>query len=76
MLENLTSQRYVQPCYAIERVREHPDTTEKDVELMRQYLDDERAWPGRTLQTALKQKGIFISRKSIDRHREGRCPCG
>jgi len=56
-------------------VREHPGTNENDIEMMKQYLDDSRAWPARTLVTALKSKGIFISRKSIDRHREGRCPC-
>jgi len=75
MLEDLRPGKYVQPCYALERVREHPGTNENDIEMMKQYLDDSRAWPARTLVTALKSKGIFISRKSIDRHREGRCPC-
>lgn len=75
MLEDLTPKGYVQPCMAIERVKEHPDTTEKDVELMRQYLADEDNWPARTLIAALKAKGIFVSRPSIVRHRERRCPC-
>ena len=75
MLEDLKPDKYIQPCYAIEKVREHPESTDKDVETMKQYLDDTRGWPARTLVTALKSKGIFVSRKSIDRHREGRCPC-
>jgi len=75
MLENLDPKPYVAPCAAMERVKKHPDTTERDVELMRQYLDDQENWPTRTLARALKQKGIFMERKVIERHRDGRCPC-
>lgn len=75
MLENLQPRQYIAPCAAIERVKKHPDTTEEDVELMRQYLADVENWPARTLMTALKEKGIFMERKVIERHRDGRCPC-
>jgi hypothetical protein len=75
MLEDLKPHKYIQPCFALERVREHPESTEKDVEIMKQYLDDAKGWPVRTLEIALKSKGIFVDRKSIERHREGRCPC-
>ena len=64
----------VNACKVIERVEEHPDTTEKDVELVRQYLDDPK-WGHYALAKALNQKGIHVHKDSILRHREGRCPC-
>jgi len=76
MLEdlNLNETRYTLPCLAIERVREHPDATDEDVELMRQYLADAN-WGAKRLVTALKKKGIKLHTDSIIRHREKRCPC-
>lgn len=76
MLEDLNpnNTRFTPPCLAIERVREHPDTTEKDVELMKEYLADP-SWGDKQLVTALKKKGIKLHTDSIIRHREKRCPC-
>jgi hypothetical protein len=64
----------VQRCKVLERVAEHPDTTEKDVELARQYLDDPN-WGAYALANALRRKGINVHKDSITRHREKRCPC-
>ena len=61
-------------CKVIERVKEHPDTTEKDVELIRQYMDDPN-WGHYQLSHALRKKGINVHKDSILRHREKRCPC-
>jgi len=75
MLEDLTPMYdTVNTCKAIERVREHPDSTEKDVELIQQYLDDPK-WGNYALATALAKKGIRVHKDSIIRHREKRCPC-
>ena len=76
MLEDMnpSKTRFTLPCLAIERVREHPDTTEKDVELMREYLADAN-WGPKRLVTALKKKGIKLHTDSIHRHREKRCQC-
>ena len=61
-------------CKVIERVEGHPDTTEKDVELVRQYLAD-AAWGHYQLSSALRKKGIDVHKDSIIRHRQKRCPC-
>ena len=75
MLEDLIPARKVaHSCKVIERVEEHPDTTEKDVELVRQYLDDPN-WGDTALANALTKKGITVNRDSVKRHREKRCPC-
>jgi len=64
----------VQGCKVLERVAEHPDTTEEDVELVRQYLDDPN-WGAYALANALRRKGINVHKDSVVRHREKRCPC-
>jgi len=75
MLEDLTpASTNANTCKAIERVREHPDSTEKDIELIKQYLDDPN-WGNYALATALNKKGITVHKDSIKRHREKRCPC-
>jgi len=75
MLEDLTAgYDELRTCKVIERVTEHPDTTEKDVELVRQYLDDPK-WGHYQLSSALRKKGIDVHKDSIIRHRERRCPC-
>ena len=75
MLEDLVpAKQLAHTCKVIERVEEHPDTTEKDVELVRQYLDDPN-WGHTALATALTKKGIIVNRDSVKRHREKRCPC-
>lgn len=75
MLEDLQQPRdAVNGCKVLERVIEHPDTTEKDVELVLQYLADPK-WGNYQLSHALRRKGINVHKDSIVRHREGRCPC-
>lgn len=61
-------------CKVIKRVKEHPDTTDKDLELVREYLDDPD-WGHYQLSSALRAKGIDVHKDSILRHRQGRCPC-
>jgi len=75
MLEDLTPAINSQnSCKVIERVQQHPDSTEKDVELIKKYLDDPN-WGAYSLATALNKKGISVHKDSIKRHREKRCPC-
>jgi len=75
MLEDLKPlTEHQNSCKVIERVREHPDTTEQDVELVLQYLADE-AWGHYQLSHALRKKGIDVHKDSIVRHRQKRCPC-
>ena len=75
MLEDLKSLSDINsPCSVIKRVEEHPDTTEKDLDLIRQYLDDEN-WGHYQLSNALRVKGINVHKDSIIRHRQKRCPC-
>ena len=75
MLEGLEPEsRLRNSCKVIERVQEHPDSTEKDIELVRQYLDDPK-WGNSSLANALTKKGIRVNRDSVRRHREKRCPC-
>jgi len=61
-------------CKVIERVERHPDTTEKDVELVKQYMDDP-SWGHYQLSHALRKRGIDVHKDSIIRHRQKRCPC-
>jgi len=75
MLENLTPEsNKLGSCKVVERVKEHPDTTEKDVELILQYLEDPK-WGHYQLSNALRKKGIDVHKDSIVRHRQRRCPC-
>ena len=75
MLENLKPLLEQQnACAVVTRVAEHPDTNEKDVELIRQYLDDPN-WGHYQLANALRAKGINVHKDSIIRHRQKRCPC-
>ena len=75
MLDDLKPQhQVVHTCKVIERVEQHPDTTEKDVQLVRQYLDDPN-WGAYALSHALRKKGIDVHKDSIVRHRQKRCPC-
>jgi len=75
MLEDLDPEEAkIFSCKVIERVEEHPDTTEKDIELILKYLDD-KSWGHYQLSNALRRRGINVHKDSIIRHREGRCPC-
>jgi len=75
MLEDLTpAADQAQTCKAVQRVREHPDTTERDVELIVEYMNNP-AWGHYQLSYALRKKGIDVHKDSIIRHRQGRCPC-
>jgi hypothetical protein len=75
MLEDLKPASTIRnTCKVIQRVEEHPDTTDKDVELIRQYLDDPN-WGDASLANALTKKGIKVNRDSVRRHRDKRCPC-
>jgi hypothetical protein len=75
MLEDLTPEsNKPYGCLVVERVREHPDTTEKDVEIVLKYMDDSD-WGHYQLQNALRKKGIDVHKDSILRHRQRRCPC-
>ena len=76
MLEDMNPKttRHKSPCLPIERVKEHPDTTEKDVQLLLDYLADP-SWGDKQLATALTKKGIKAHSDQIIRHREKRCPC-
>ena len=75
MLENLKPKfDELATCKVIERVREHPDSTEKDMDLIHQYLDNPE-WGHYQLSHALRKKGINVHKDSILRHREKRCPC-
>jgi len=64
----------VASCKVIDRVQDHPDTTEKDIELIKSYMEDP-AWGHYQLSNALRKKGINVHKDSIIRHREKRCPC-
>lgn len=77
MLENLqpNQKQYQAPCFVMNKIREHPETTEADVQAVRGYLDDQVKWPVKTLSKALTAQGIFISERPIQRHRDGRCDC-
>ena len=61
-------------CKVIDRVKDHPDTTEKDIELIKSYMDD-LSWGHYQLSNALRKKGIDVHKDSIIRHRQKRCPC-
>jgi len=75
MLEGLTpAANETASCKVIERVEAHPDTTEKDVELIKQYMDDP-SWGHYQLSYALRKRGIDVHKDSIVRHRQKRCPC-
>jgi len=75
MLEDLDPEEAkIFSCKVIERVEAHPDTSEKDVELIKQYMDDS-SWGHYQLSYALRKRGIDVHKDSIIRHRQKRCPC-
>jgi hypothetical protein len=53
--------------------------SEKDKEVLRQFLDAAEGTPGRltnaAIASALRAEGFDISNSSVDRHRGGQCSC-
>jgi len=75
MLEDLEQPFFERAtCKVVDRVKEHPDSTEKDIELIMEYLADPN-WGHYQLSNALRKKGIDVHKDSIVRHRQKRCPC-
>lgn len=72
MLEDLKVEIRRNRC----RVRELYESLEqKDVKLLRQYVDDEISWTSGALASALGKRGLKIDPKTIKRHRDKICSC-
>lgn len=72
LLTNLTPAKRQFPC----KVRTLLQTLDnKDAEILKQAVNDESAWPARTLQNALEHRGVILSDLTINRHRKKLCSC-
>jgi hypothetical protein len=72
MLEDLTPPVKVFPC----KVREVSETLEKaDGAIFMKAVTDVAAWSNNGLAAALNKRGVYISEKSIRKHRRNECSC-
>ena len=72
MLEDLTPPVKVFPC----KVREVSETLDKaDSEIFVKAVADLAAWSNNGLAAALTKRGVYISEKSIRKHRRTECSC-
>lgn len=71
MLEDLSIPVRKFPC-KVRTVKE--ELSEKDAQILESAVMNPE-WLYGTLETALANKGITVSEKSIKRHREKRCSC-
>ena len=72
MLEDLKPQGYSPPC----KVRELAEKLEeKDAKILMEAVEDVETWGASGLKNALNKRGLQISDKPIQRHRDGRCDC-
>jgi hypothetical protein len=72
MLEDLKPQAYSPPC----KVRELAETLEEnDAKILMQAVEDVETWGAIALRNALQKRGVLISDKPIQRHRDRRCDC-
>jgi len=72
MLEDLRPKAYSPPC----KVRELAETLEeKDAKILMQAVEDVNTWGAIALRNALHKRGVMLSDKPIQRHRDGRCDC-
>jgi hypothetical protein len=72
LLEGLTPPRKELSC-RIRKVMEglEPD----DQKILRLSLEDFDSWPAKTLERALKLRGVILSEGPIRKHRNRKCSC-
>jgi len=46
-----------------------------DQEILDQAIADYRSWPAKTLQNALKERGLTLADTTITKHRKQLCAC-
>lgn len=51
------------------------DLEKKDAEILQAAIDDVRKWPAKSLQKALKERGLSLADTVISRHRAKICRC-
>ena len=72
LLEGLTPPRKEFPC----GVRKVMETLEPDDQkVLRLSLEDFDSWPAKTLERALKMRGVSLSEGPIRKHRLRTCSC-
>ncbi len=72
LLEGLTPPRKEFPC----GVRKVMETLEpNDQKILRLSLEDAESWPAKTLERALKLRGVSLSEGPIRKHRLRNCSC-
>jgi uncharacterized protein (DUF2141 family) len=51
------------------------DLDKKDGEILQAAIDDARKWPAKSLQKALKERGVSLADTVISKHRTKLCRC-
>lgn len=72
MLEGLEPPRVNFTC-RVKTLNEELD--KKDAQILSAALADVRKWPAKTLQKALKERGISLADTVISKHRQQLCRC-
>lgn len=49
---------------------------DSDKGILEQALADHQSWPAKTLQHALKERGLSLADTTISKHRKALCQCG
>lgn len=72
MLEDMIPPVKIFPC----KVREVTETLEdSDAVIFTKALNDVASWSNNGLAAALNKRGVYISEKSIRKHRRKECSC-
>lgn len=71
LLKGLTPPSRVRRCFVAEKAA---TLSKEDAALLYQYIMDP-AWGLLSLSTALSERGVELSRSTLERHRKGLCAC-
>lgn len=73
MLEGLEPPKNKAVYCKVEQMRETLAT--EDYEILIAAVDDAKKWPAKTLQNALRQRGVSLADTTITKHRLRTCAC-
>lgn len=71
LLKDMKPPVKVRKCYVAEKAA---SLSKEDGRLLLQYAIDP-LWGLQALSTALSERGVELSRSTLERHRKGRCAC-
>jgi hypothetical protein len=71
LLKGLTPPSHIRKCFVAEKAAK---LDKEDAKILFEAIAD-LAWGLQPLSTALAERGVELSRSTLERHRKGRCSC-